>query len=327
MSLTVEDQQALTQWGIHRVEFSQRALGGVSNRVFLLKTEHGNFAFRAYRSMPRERIQWEHRIIQHAAAVGVPTPLPIPTHTGAFCLDWKGHHHALFPWLSDDQIEREEISSPQARAMGLFLGDIERRFANNPLSGAPCQRLVALEPGYLDKATAEVEELLSVIRALPHPGEHENLALSYLQGQRQWLRSLSRDLPSGPEYELRLMHGDFQNSNLFFSAGSVSAIIDWERARLAPTGWDMVRALHLMFELDPVLCRAFLEGYQSVASVDASALASTASLYGEEQDACIWLLRVIYLEGNDRAKRFLKHGTYRPFAEKWRELLPHLPLT
>jgi homoserine kinase type II len=276
--------------------------------------------------MPLESLQWEHRIIQHAAAVGVPTPLPIPTLTGASWLDWKGQHYALFPRIADDQIEREEISSPQAHAMGLFLADMEQRFADNPLSGAPCQRLVALEPGYLDKASAEIEELLLVIHALPHQGEHENLALSYLQGQRQWLTSPSHDVLCGHQYPACLIHGDFQQSNLFFSRGVVSAIIDWERARVAPWGWDIVRALHLMFELVPDLCCAFLEGYQSVVKVNSFELANTASLYGEEQDMDTWMFRAIYLEGNDRARRFLKHGNYRPFAEKWRELLPHLPL-
>jgi Ser/Thr protein kinase RdoA (MazF antagonist) len=276
--------------------------------------------------MPRERIQWEHKIIQHAGAVGIPTPLPIPTDTGAFCLDWNGDHYALFPWIAGEQIEREELSSAHARAMGQFLADMEQRLTAFPLPDAPCQKMVALEEGSRDKAAAEVEKLLEVIHALPHHGAHGTLALSYLQGQQQWLRSPSRGFSSGHEYNLRLIHGDFQNSNLFFSAGSVSAIIDWERARVAPAGWDMVRACHLMFELDPILCRPFLEGYQSVASVDASELSSTAALYGEEQDRCTWLLRVIFLEGNERAKRFLKHGQFRPFAEKWGDLLPHLPL-
>ena len=211
--------------------------------------------------------------------------------------------------------------------MDLFLADMEQRLAAFPLPGAPCHRLVALDASYRDKAATEVEKVLEVIHALPHHGAEEDLALSYLQGQRRWLRSLSRALPSGNQHRLRLIHGDFQNSNLFFSQGAVSAIIGWERARVAPGGWDLVRTLHLMFEMDPMLCQAFVEGYQSVASIDASELASTANLYGGERDADTWMLRVIYLEGNERARRFLKSDKFRPFAEKWRELLPHLPLS
>jgi Ser/Thr protein kinase RdoA (MazF antagonist) len=326
VSLTADEKHALTPWGIQRIDSFRQAEGGVSNRVLMLNTERGAFALRVYRAMPRERLDWEHRIIHHACAIGISTPLPIPTDTGASRAEWNGHQYALFPWLADEQLEREEISPQQAHAMGLFLADMEQRLAAFPLPHAPYQRLVALDARSRDEAASEVDALLGVIRALPHHGAHETLALSYLQGQQHWLRYCSRNSLSRHDYHLRLIHGDFHNNNLFFFQGSVSAIIDWERARIAPGGWDVVRALHLMLGLNPVLCRAFVKGYQGVASIDALELASTASLYGEEQDTNTWLLRVIYREGNERARRFLKSGEFHPFAEKWEELLPHLPL-
>ncbi|RYZ88686.1 MAG: hypothetical protein EOP06_10535 [Proteobacteria bacterium] len=330
VNLTTEEKSALsevlTKWDIRRVDSLRQAESGVSNRVFLLKTERGSFALRAYRVMPRERLDWEHRIIQQASGVGIPTPLQIPTDTDASYLNWKGGQYALFPWIEDEQLERKELTPNHARAMGRFLADMEQRFGNLNVLDAPRQRLVVQEEGSTDKALTGIEELLRIIRALPHHSAQETLALSYLQGQQRWLKSLSRRALSQHEYHLRLIHGDYQNNNLFFSQGAVSAIIDWERARLAPGGWDIVRALHLMFELEPTLCRAFVQGYQSVTSIDASELAVTANLYGEEQDTDTWLLRAIYREGNKRARRFLKSGEFRLFSEKWRELLPHLPL-
>lgn len=327
MSLTSVDQDALNHWGIQHVLSVQRAVNGVSNRVLLLETEAGSFVLRAYRPRAVERLQWEHRIIRYASEQGIPTPLPIRNGHGHSYVELDGQRYALFPAVTGQQIERGEISLREAHSMGAFLGELESRLVGFPFSEAPHPNLAAFDERGREKAATEVEELLRLIRALPERGTDEQRALDFLEVQRDWPTAQSGSFPVESNIRHVLIHGDFQQSNLFFSGSQVCAVIDWERARVAPWGWEIVRAMHLMFELNPMLSRSFLDGYKTAAPLFEDELVLASKLYGEEVNMNTWLFRAIYLEGNDRARRYLKPEVFRPFQEKWAELFQNICLS
>lgn len=83
------------------------------------------------------------------------------------------------------------------------------------------------------------------------------------------------------------MHGDFHDLNLLWSAvrpGRVTAVLDWDRLRLAPLAAEVVRTATLIFgydltpelrTLDLARVAAFTAGYREVIPVADASLADT----------------------------------------------------
>lgn len=50
--------------------------------------------------------------------------------------------------------------------------------------------------------------------------------------------------------EQQVIHGDYQEINLFFEDGKVSAVIDWDQSYVAPRASEVVQTLHYVCKLE-----------------------------------------------------------------------------
>jgi Ser/Thr protein kinase RdoA (MazF antagonist) len=167
-----------------------------------------------------------------------------------------------------------------------------------------------------------IRKIEAAIMALPTQSEVDIHALNNLAARRTWLEiswsnmdGVQKRLESLPQY---VLHGDFQETNLFFHETGVSAVIDWDQAGLAARGWEVVRALHLMHGLSPQLCTSFLAGYRSVLGIAGDELQEAAACYAVLSDNNLWVYISAYLEGNERTKQFIGSELFIPFQEQWR---------
>jgi homoserine kinase type II len=118
----------------------------------------------------------------------------------------------------------------------------------------------------------------------------------------------------------QVIHGDYQQTNLFFDNGRVSAIIDWDQAYVAPRAWEVVRTLHLVFEFDPGPCHIFLDAYRAEAPLTFVELEVAAAAYSHTRAHDLWPYEAVYLEDNDRARGFLRPGHFVPLSRPWSRL-------
>lgn len=109
-------------------------------------------------------------------------------------------------------------------------------------------------------------------------------------------------------------------SNVFFHDCAVSAVIDWDKAEVRDPAEEIVRAMHLSLGLDVGLCRGFLDGYRRVLPVSVDDLDGAARAYSDHRAYDLWLYETIYLEGDDRPRRFLTPGTFTPFIDDWKRV-------
>ena len=72
-----------------------------------------------------------------------------------------------------------------------------------------------------------------------------------------------------------------------------------------------------MFRMAPDLTRAFVEAYRTLAPMKRNELDDGAMTWGCYADHHVWALEEVYLHGNDRARRFIPHAPFVPFAEAW----------
>ena len=289
---------------------------GTIHQTLLFKTATKSYALRAYRYTlsERKRIENEHTLIAYAQARGLPALAPLPLADGKTLLEQDGHFYALFPFASGHQTLRGHLTLGEIQAMGSFLGKLHQALRDYP------HERVSQRQFTLDLATtlATIESLAQTIRSLPARSAEDEEALASLAERREWLKTASPvNLEKLRALEQQVIHGDYQETNLFFENDQVSAVIDWDQAYAAPRAWEVVRALHYACQLEKAACRAFLDAYRRVLPLPASDLEIAAAAYGWMRAHDTWQYKALYLDGNQRIRAFLEPRPFIPFAQKW----------
>jgi homoserine kinase type II len=291
---------------------------GTVNRTVLLTTARGRFVLRGYRHRDRAPIDREHALIAYAAARGVPAVAPLPLPGGGTVLERAGRFFALFPWAAGRQVARADVGSAEAAAMGTALGQLHLALRGFPPAG------LSRRPGTADRrdTLARMDRLEGVLRAALPTDPVAAVALARLTGQRAYLERLpGPGAAAAPATQAaQPIHGDYQETNLFFAGGRVSAIIDWEQPRLAPPAWEVVRALDFVFGFEPVRYRRFLGAYRAERALPLADLDAAATAYDRYTSHNLWIYETLYLEGDRRVARFLQEPDALPFvpvAERW----------
>jgi homoserine kinase type II len=153
-----------------------------------------------------------------------------------------------------------------------------------------------------------------------HPNLTDQWALARVRAQQQWLTDPDCLHSFTPMASAQVIHGDYHDANLFFNAEGVSGIIDWEQAAYVPRAFEVVRAATYMFNLQPELTLAFLRAYCTSSDLGPEELAEGAIAWGMMNDHYVWAPEEVYLNGNDRARRFIPHRPFRPFQQLWSAL-------
>jgi homoserine kinase type II len=311
----VESTTILAAWDIGPLYTCTVPESGTLNDTLLVTVGRGKFVLRGYRRHgERAAVAREHAVIVHARARGVPAIVPLPLPGGDTILERDDRCYALFPFATGGQVRRADLGPDKAAAMGACLARIHRALRDFPHAGLQQEAVTANR----DQTLAGVEQLLAVIARRPIKDATDLAALDRLVSRRDWLRHQPavsrRDLAAlGPQ----VIHGDYQETNLFFADGQVCAVIDWERARLAPRALEAVRTMDLAFGLAPTLCREFVAAYRAGGLLPRSELDIAADAYGLMRAYDLWVFTAVYLEGNDRVRQFIRPGRYQPFATRW----------
>ncbi len=206
---------------------------GTIHRTILLKTVQGDYALRAYRygSGERWRIVYEHALISFVYARGLPVLPPLCLTDGETILCQHGQFYALYPFARGHQTPKAELSAQEIGAMGQFLAELHQVLRNYPKEQVH-QREFTVDH---DATLAKIAEIEQAICAQPQQNEHDLQALTRLAQRRNWLTTMPPLTTEGfLQLEHQVIHGDYQETNVFFNGEKVSAIIDWDQAYVAP---------------------------------------------------------------------------------------------
>jgi homoserine kinase type II len=307
----------LRPWGLGTVQSATRPATGTVHQTVLVTTARGRYALRSYRHHERAPVAREHAIIAHVRAHGLPVVSPLPLPNGGTILECDGRFHTLFPQAPGRQLPKHALGPNEARAMGACLGQLHRALADLPAMWW-AQRTFAVER---DATLAGIARLEVAIQARPTPDAADAAALAWLVGQRAWLLQRAAatciDLTA---LEHQPIHGDYQESNLFFVRARVSAVIDWDQTYLAPRAWEVMRTLHLAFAFAPALCRPFLAAYRAVMPLPLADLDQAAAAYALKVGHDLWVFEEYYPRSNERVRRFLQPGGFASPATDWERL-------
>jgi homoserine kinase type II len=303
---------ALARWDLGAVRALEEVQGGSVNRVFRAVTERGTMYLRVYRTKELEVVQREHALIAYVARTELPAVVPVASRAGETALWIDETPCALYPEADGAQVGKRELGTDHAAMAGRMLARLHACLAELPDAGY--RRFTLRWP-----RRAWIERLAAIARAISEraePSEADARVLRRLDAQRAWLADERCAHEYTPSAQPQVIHGDYQHENLFFAAGEVSAVIDWEQASFMPRAYEIVRAAAYMFDAAPEPTHAFVQAYRSVLALSDEELDDGARAWGCMSDHYVWALEEVYLHGNERARRFIPDG-FRPFEEMW----------
>lgn len=203
-----------------------RPTTGTMNDIWIVETASGPVVLRGHRRTDRQRVDFEHMVMDHARALGVPVPTALRTASGQQVTERDGRLFSVFACANGAQVERDALKSGHALALGVMLGKVHRALRLLDVGDAPRPGRGRGHPAAL---ASRLDDLLRRIAERPDPRNEDAWAIARLQSRRYLDRCRDLEWPVEPPSSEQVIHGDYQDSNVFFEAGAVSAVIDWDK--------------------------------------------------------------------------------------------------
>ncbi len=224
----------------------------------------------------------EHAVIAHAAAGGIPTPLPLVAPDGCTAVMIDDTPWSAFPFRDGATLHEPEMAAHHGKMLARVHGALTDcptdglTFAEGPLTWDTPATL------------AEMDGLEARIAERQRAG-HADAFDGWTREAFVRLRHLLRGAPP-PETFAGLpqgvIHGDFYPPNLLCdAAGEIVAVLDWEFATVRPRVWDVMRALAFTYlgvhgeEPDRTGARRCVQAYRAATPLTADELAAGVQLY------------------------------------------------
>ncbi|WP_018639382.1 phosphotransferase enzyme family protein [Parafrankia elaeagni] len=276
---------------------------GLMNRNWQVTTSTGVFFVKQFLDIDRAQIGFQQEVTGRLAASGLPVPAAMATVDGARLVCTEEGRFAVYPWIAGRHRTGLELTAGQCGELGELLGRVHQALGDL----LPPAQGVAWKP-VADPASAQ-ELIETLLGRLPPPRSRDafdELAARVLVERRAMLVELAdRQPPDGRPRAGGHVHGDFHALNLLYDdAGTVVAILDWDRLTAGPLAAEVVRAATLLFGfgdergLDLDRAGRFVAGYQQVFPLPAEDLAGAVWRLWWERLHDFWMLEWRYLRGD-----------------------------
>jgi Ser/Thr protein kinase RdoA (MazF antagonist) len=303
--------QVLRAWGLANPLSINVPGSGTMNETWLLKWADRQAVLRRHRRLDRPSIDFEHTVLAHVKDGGIPCPTVIPTRSGEQIVEHQGRFYSLSTWAPGTQVARGQIGPSQALCMGSTLARIHAVLVD--VIGGPD----ANDPPIpLDATLERLDRLNQLAKQRPDQAGLSWVS-DYLKDKERWLRSHPPVEPGVPSGTRQIIHGDYQDTNIFFQGSDVTCVIDWDKARREVPAREVVRALDYGLQMDPSLCRSFLRGYRSSRHLGSDELSAAAEWFAYHQAHNLWAIEKIVIERDERVARLTGVLPFRAFEVAW----------
>lgn len=311
----------LSEWRLGPVRAVDRTASGMMNETFVVTTAERRVVLRRHRRTRLAQIEYEHEVIAHARARGVPTPAALITPGGDRIVERDGVYYSLFAFARGHQVARDQLPLSYARAMGEMLGRLHHALADFPATPGQVGERRHTAVG----TAASLVRLLRLVEERPDPDERDHWAAEHLRTKLHWLATQPEPVwQPVPADALQQVHGDYLDTNLFFADDAVVDVIDWDKSETRWPPDEIVRTLDLSLGLKPEPSASMITGYRATHDLSLDELDLAAGNYSYDNVHGQWLFDEIYVRHNDRLRIFLEPGPFVPFTDRWADLRPLL---
>lgn len=232
-------------FGVGKPIAIERVTAGYLNRDEAVTLADGRRLFlKGSRHHDPRVVEAEHAVIRHAAAQGIPTPLPLITPDGRSVVVVNDTPWSAFPFVTGTM-----LSGPAtAPLVGRLLGTTHRALADCPTGGLLfAEGPIVWETDTTRAEMAMIERHITEREAAGTADDFDTFTREAFAEVRQVLD----DAPSPDAFAWlpqQVIHGDFYPPNLLCDPSDVPiAVLDWEFATIRPRVWDIARAIAFTF--------------------------------------------------------------------------------
>ncbi|MFN0145285.1 MAG: phosphotransferase enzyme family protein [Dehalococcoidia bacterium] len=280
----------------------------VLNPNFRAETDQGHRCVRLFRpDKPRDLAEAEHRLIAWAGDHGIPVCRPLAALTGETVVSVGDRLAAVFPWLEHRPLQRGEVTVAEAAVLGDLQGRIQALLVGyrDPVLEARGRSEVEWDT---DQSIAALSRVDDVIRYYPAPSADRLEAQDALREQLDLLEGGAArphtDFDGLPE---QIDHCDFHDRNVLFGDGlDVLAVIDWERARVNPRAFHLLRALDFSgLTGSPPQVEAYATAYGRHVRLSRGECEAAVEQWWQSTLHNSWTFTEVFIRGNDAVRVFL----------------------
>lgn len=288
--------EALSAFGLSPARESRFLPDGLMNRNWRLDTAEGSFALKELLDIDAQQARRNLAVLAPLAGTGLPIPVPVSGPGGDPVVEIDGRAFSLFPWVVGERITGLGLNPKQIEDLGALLGRLHSRLSE-PSIGLPSGEADTSKVRSAQEAYDQADRFEAVIATRPQRDAFDEQAVELLRRRRLLLDAHGDSRPSEtlPDVPTGWIHGDFHSTNLLWSEGRVSAVLDWDRLRVQPFGEEVVRAALLHFKaddghLDLQRVAAFIASYRRVVPISADALTDALHRLWWHHLTSFWIL-------------------------------------
>jgi Ser/Thr protein kinase RdoA (MazF antagonist) len=296
----------LARYRLARISEPLVVEGGAVNQNFRVETDGGPRFVRLHAAATSgESIALEHRVIDWAAARGIPVNPPCLAVDGTATQAIDGRCWSLFPWLEPLHVRLDRLDARAAMLLGATLGQLQATLHDfaDPVFD---QRESDLR-WQTARAAAVLEAVAAIVRADMSLGDEQAEIIAALALQQQVLLAQARPDSEFAAMTVQPLHGDYHERNVIIDRhGGVRAVIDWEMVRRKPRVYELLRSLAFMDLLDSPLLDAYLGGYRQHVRLAGDECEQGVAFWWQRRLHTTWAYRSRFIDGDRRTHRFLK---------------------
>jgi homoserine kinase type II len=285
---------------VRRVTFLAQ---GLMNRNWRIDTDAGSYALKLLCDVPVDLASRNASVLAALTSAGLPVCAPLIAATGNALFETGSRAYLVSRWADGEHVEGTQLTMAQAAEFGRLVATIHRRLgdlARSPaLAPAVRPRAKVTDP---DRAVDKADRLLAVISGLSVPTDFDVRARALLEDRIALLGKHRQCVPAvvdGLPGAFGWTHGDLQHRNVLWSAGSVTAVLDWDRIGVRPLGEEVARTAQVQFGgehgfLDLERVAAFVTGYRSVVPLPRADLADAVERLWWKRMSDYWIFEFHY---------------------------------
>lgn len=245
---------------------------GLMNRNWRLTTATRRYAVKQLRDAPVPVVRRNLRVVAALRDRGVPVCTPQLTRDGDSVIEIGAQAYCVLSWLDGGHPAGPHLTLAQAQHLGQVVGGIHRQLNNlGPSAGLPAAAAPMAGVVQPDEAIAEARRFQHAAALTNGPFD---LAVTDLLERRIALireHAAARPTDDRPQGPYGWTHGDLQYRNVIWTAGTIGAVIDWDRVNIRPFADEIARTATIQFATDHGLdldrVAAFVAGYRSVIQI------------------------------------------------------------
>lgn len=287
-------------------ETPEKVTKGFLTENYILSSKDKKYFLKKYRVDTEEEIKKIHEAKKYFADGGIPVILPILNKDGKTFFFSGGGYYALFPFITDREVDKKQLSDTAIISMAETLAKIHllgkgATFpANEEFKGWNKEKLL--------KKGQNILEIIMKDKVL------DDYAKSALEDIKWRMGAIESNNIKFEDFNLKndhMIHGDYHSYNLFFDdTDHVSYVFDWEKVAYAPRAYELIRSLMVTFYQgsdgeDTDKARLYLNSYSKIYPISKEEMKAGLRLYQLRFLHSFWVPAEHYIKHNYRVDGFL----------------------